>query len=177
MGQFFQVFSFLGSVGRRGEHDLGEPAAVDPAVRREHPLAPTRSRRRLDLRPLQHLVARSIGLQQSRTQGGQLPRHQALPAGHAAEDSNHMHGSMHVAFDAAHGQRFRSAQFGPAFTSTFSGTSSRYAPAISSVDQSRQSVEFVAGNLEDQFVVDLQQHACRRAFPPEARDGWRSWQV
>ena len=83
------------------------------AVRAENRISPALAGRFFDVRQSQGLVARAIGIEHHGAQFRQLPGDQALAACHAAEETEDFHGIA-----------FASAQFGPAFTSTFSGTRS-----------------------------------------------------
>ena len=67
-------------------------------------------------------------------------------------------GGSSSAVDASH-----SAQLGPTFTSTFSGTARSITPDISSRTSAASAGGGFGRRFEQQLVVDLQQHPRRRA--------------
>ena len=62
-----------------------------------------------------------------------------------------------------------SAQFGPAFKSTFNGTRNAAAPAISSRTNRGQSRKLLGRHFKYQFIVNLQEHPRRQLLSPQPR--------
>jgi len=91
MGQFFQVFSLGGAGGRIGKHDSCQPGPIDVAIGGENLVSPSLSSGGLDRRHSQHFVSTAVRVQNTSAQLGQLPGHETLSTGHAAEYPNYPH--------------------------------------------------------------------------------------
>ena len=72
---------------------------------------------------------------------------------------------------------FMSRQLGPALRSTTSGTSEVVDFFHGVADERAQAVELFGRRFEEQFVVDLQDHAGAEFLRGELAVRWRSWRA
>ena len=174
--RLFQVFSFSGSLGPGANTiSASRPRSIRPSGAEDPRLPNALGPPPRPPAARKHLVSRSIGVEHARPQRGQLPRHQALAAGHAAQSRS----PACIVHAIGHHRRPSTLRIGPVRTRLHVDLQRNVEPVrpghlLASTSRASPSSS-LAGDLEDQFVVDLQQHPRRQSLPAAGGGGWRSW--